>query len=69
MKICPICALEFSEDAEFCAKCKVVLIKKPEKAASVPTDYKRLLKMILFTFLFIGFIALLYFVLGKMLLS
>ena len=67
MKICPICGVEYSDKAEFCKKCETVLIDKPEPKPDVPTNYKRLFLMILFTFLFIGFIAALYMALGKFL--
>ncbi len=69
MKICPICGYEYSDEAEFCAKCKVVLVKKPEPAPTVPTNYKRLFLMIFYTFAFIGFVGLLYFILANMLLK
>ena len=68
MKVCPICGVEYSDKAEFCKKCETVLIEKPEPQEKVPTNYKRLLLMMLYTFLFIGFIALLYFIFGKVLL-
>ena len=64
-KICPICGLEYSKKAEFCKKCETVLIEKPRAAKNVPTNYKRLFLTILYTFLFIGFIMLLYTVLGR----
>jgi len=67
MKVCPICGIEYSDKAEFCKKCETVLIEKPEPQKKVPTDFKRLFLMILFTFLFIGFIAVLYMVLGNVL--
>jgi len=65
MKVCPICGIEYSDKAEFCKKCETVLIQKPEPQAKVPTNYKRLFLMILYTFLFIAFIAGIYFLLGK----
>lgn len=67
IKVCPICGLEYSEKAEFCKKCETVLIDKPKLKEDVPTDYKRLFLMILYTFIFIGFIALLYLIFGRVL--
>ncbi len=66
IKVCPVCGLEYSEKAEFCKKCETVLIDKPKSEAKVPTDYKRLFLMVLYTFLFIGFIMALYYILGWM---
>ena len=65
IKICPVCGLEYSENAEFCKKCETVLIDKPQSGKDVPTDFKRLFLMILYTFLFIGFIMILYIILGR----
>ena len=53
MKICPICGVEYSDDAQYCAKCKTVLIEKKEKKP-VPTNYKGLAIAIVGTMLFIG---------------
>lgn len=67
MKVCPICAVEYSDNAQFCKKCETVLIEKPKQQEKVDTDYKRLFLMVLYTFLFISFIAGLYFVFGQVL--
>ena len=69
MKVCPICGIEYSDKAKYCKKCETVLIEKPRTQANVPTNYKRLFLMILYTFLFIGFIAALYYFLGHVLLK
>lgn len=69
MKVCPICGIEYSDKAEFCKKCETVLIEKPEPQAKIPTNYKRLFLMILFTFLFIGFIMAMYTFLGHLMLK
>jgi len=66
IKICPVCGLEYSDKAEFCKKCETVLIEKPKAAKNVPTNYKRLFLMIIYTGLFIGFIMLLYNILGRL---
>ncbi len=65
IKICPVCGLEYAQQAEFCEKCKTVLIDKPQSGKNVPTDYKRLFLTILYTCLFIGFIMVLYIILGR----
>jgi hypothetical protein len=65
MKVCPVCGIEYSDKAEFCKKCETVLIDQPKPQEKVPTNYKRLFLMVLYTFIFIGFIALLYFLIGK----
>ena len=41
MKECPICKTEFSDEAEFCPKCKAVLFEK-KKEERVPFEGKRL---------------------------
>jgi hypothetical protein len=69
MKICPICGLQYLDEVDFCKKCKVVLIEKPTIKPEVPTNYKRLFLMILYTFAFIAFVALLYWILVKVLVS
>ncbi len=65
IKICPVCGLEYSEKAEFCKKCEAALIEKPKNTGKIPTNYKRLFLMVLYTFLFIGFIMGLYILLGQ----
>lgn len=66
MKKCPICNIEFSDEAEFCPKCKAKLQEvsdKPKmtfksfsegiKNDAKQTDWKKLGKSIAFTFGFI----------------
>ena len=60
MKYCPVCKIEYSDNAEFCKKCEAYLLEKPEKEEPVKTDFKRLIKMCLYTGGFIVFIMLLY---------
>ena len=61
MKYCPVCKIEYSDKAEFCKKCEAYLLEKQDKPHSVKTDYKRLLKICLYTFGFIVFIMALYY--------
>lgn len=62
MKYCPVCKIEYADTAEFCKKCEAHLLEKADLPKNVKTDYKRLLKMCVYTGGFILFIALLYFV-------
>ena len=65
MKICPICKVKYSDEAEFCAKCKTVLqeVKKnPEDAA--PVNRKGLITAILSTIAFMALVAGLYYLIG-----
>ena len=66
MKICPLCKTKYSDEAQYCAKDKVLLQKIPEKAKGekVPFEPKRILKACIFTCIFMGFIMLLYYILG-----
>ena len=66
MKICPLCKTKYSDEAQYCAKDKVLLQKIPEKAKQekVPFEPKRILKACIFTCVFMGFIMLLYYILG-----
>ncbi len=62
MKVCPVCKIEYSDKAEYCKKCEAYLLEKSDKPEKVKTDYKRLLKVCLFTGGFIIFIMVLYYV-------
>lgn len=64
MKICPVCKIEYSDNAEFCKKCEAYLQPKKETPEPVKTDAKRLIKMCLYTGAFIVFIMLLYYLWG-----
>ena len=62
MKICPLCKVQFSDDAEFCPNCKALLINKdiikeetPENKAQRIKDWKFLI------FAVPGFILFVYF--------
>lgn len=59
MKYCPVCKIEYSDKAEFCKKCDAHLLEKTEKPKDIKPDYRRLLKMCLYTGGFILFIMLL----------
>lgn len=61
MKYCPVCKIEYSDKAEFCKKCEAHLLEKEDKPKAVKTDYKRLLKICLYTGGFIIFIMILYY--------
>lgn len=65
MKICPICKTQYSDEAEYCAKCKALLETLPKKEEKVPVDFKRLAKAIISTFAFIGGIYLMLYLLSK----
>ncbi|MDD5018296.1 MAG: hypothetical protein PHO15_09380 [Eubacteriales bacterium] len=62
MKYCPVCKIEYSNNAEFCKKCEAKLQEKEDRLKEVKTDYKRLIKMCAYTVGFIIFIMLLYYV-------
>lgn len=62
MKYCPVCKIEYSDKAEFCKKCEAHLLEKAEKPEEIKTDYKRLLKMCLYTGGFILFIMAIVFI-------
>jgi len=65
MKICPICKVKYADEAEFCAKCKAVLIEDTaDKDAETPLDRRRLITAILSTIAFMAFVAGLYYVVG-----
>ncbi len=64
MKYCPVCKIEYADTAEFCKKCEAYLLEKPDKPVPVRTDYRRLLKMCLYTGGFILFIMLLYYLIS-----
>jgi len=61
MKYCPVCKIEYADTAEFCKKCEAHLLTKEDAPKNVKTDYKRLLKVCLYTCGFIVFIMLLYY--------
>ncbi len=63
MKRCPICDTQYSDEAEYCVKCKTLLIKEEPKKENAPkpkVNLKGLLTAIIATFAFIGFMMLLY---------
>jgi uncharacterized membrane protein YvbJ len=62
MKYCPVCHIDYSDNAEFCKKCEAKLLEKAEAAAPVKTDFKGLIKICLYTGGFIIFIMLVYFI-------
>ncbi len=61
MKYCPVCKLEYSDNAEYCKKCEAYLYEKESSPKEVKTDFKRLLMVCLYTGGFIVFIMLLYY--------
>ncbi len=61
MKYCPVCKIEYSDKAEYCKKCEARLMEKEDKPTAIKTDYKRLLKICLYTGAFIVFIMILYY--------
>ncbi len=63
MKRCPICKIEFSDEAEFCPKCQAKLqeIREEENA---PFDRKRLVVAIVSTMGFMAVIAAIYYIIG-----
>lgn len=63
MKKCPICKVEFSDEAEFCPTCQAKLTPV-EKEENAPFDRKRLITAIVSTCGFMAVIALIYFVIG-----
>ena len=67
MRYCPVCKIEYSDKAEFCKKCEAKLMEKQEQKEVVKPDYKRLVKMILYTFGFIVFIMILYYIYSMLL--
>ena len=64
MKYCPVCKLEYADTAEFCKKCEAYLLEKPDKPEPVRPDFRRLVKMCLYTGVFIVFIMLLYYLIS-----
>ncbi|MBQ9942126.1 MAG: hypothetical protein IJP03_03860 [Christensenellaceae bacterium] len=65
MKICPICKVRYSDEAEFCAKCKTVLLEeKEDESANLPVDKKRLWTAILSTCAFMLVVAGIYYLMG-----
>ena len=62
MKVCPVCKIEYSDKADYCKKCEAYLVEKEDKPEKIKTDYKRLIKMCLYTGGFIIFIMILYYV-------
>lgn len=69
MKRCPICKTRYSDDAEFCAKCKALLEPEkpaPSKAPDVPTNYKKLVISIGSTVAFMLIIAIFIWLLSKL---
>ena len=66
MKICPLCKTKYSDDAQYCVKDKILLEKLPDKKEKedVPFEPKRIIKVCIYTCVFIGFIMLLYYILG-----
>lgn len=63
MKSCPVCKTKYSDDAEFCAKCKAYLVELSDEE-KVPFDKKRLITAILSTAAFMLVIAGIYWVIG-----
>lgn len=63
MKMCPICHIEYSDDAEFCPQCKAKLSKK-EDIVNAPFEKKRLIKAILWTICFMLAVAGIYYLIG-----
>lgn len=61
MKYCPVCNIEYSDNAEYCKKCEAYLIEKESSQKEVKTDFKRLFLICLYTGGFIVFIMLLYY--------
>ncbi len=61
MKRCPVCHIDFSDDAEFCSKCKAYLQEVKEEP-SVPFEKKRLITALVYTIGFMMFIAGIYYV-------
>ncbi len=62
MKYCPICKIDYSDKADYCKKCEAHLLEAEDKPVVVKTDYKRLIKMCLYTGGFIVFIMILYYI-------
>ncbi len=62
MKYCPVCKIEYSDKAQFCKKCEAHLLEKEDTPKNIKTDYKRLIKMLLYTGGFIVFIMILYYI-------
>ena len=63
MKMCPICHVEYSDEAEFCPKSMAKLNKKDE-VENAPFEKKRLLKAIFWTCGFMLVVAGIYYVIG-----
>lgn len=64
MKYCPVCNIEYSDNAEYCKKCEAYLHTKESSPKEAKTDIKRLLIVCLYTGGFIVFIMLLYYLLS-----
>jgi RNase P subunit RPR2 len=62
MKYCPVCKIEYSDKADFCKKCEAHLLQKEDVPKNIKPDYKRLIKMCLYTGAFIVFIMILVYV-------
>lgn len=62
MKVCPVCKIEYSDKADYCKKCEAHLLEVEDTPKVIKTDYKRLIKMCLYTGGFIVFIMILYYV-------
>ncbi len=60
MKRCPVCNIDYSDEAEFCAKCKAYLQETKEEP-KVPFERKRLLTALAYTIGFMLFIAGIYY--------
>ena len=63
MKKCPICKLEFSDEAEFCPQCQAKLLEIKEEE-NAPFERKRLMVAIISTIGFMSIVAVLYYVIG-----
>jgi|GEM_PF-1015805 len=63
VKRCPICETQYSDEAEYCLKCKTLLISQEEKHAQKQKpkiNLKGLIIAIAATFAFIGLMMFLY---------
>ncbi|MFA5675839.1 MAG: hypothetical protein WDA65_04870 [Christensenellales bacterium] len=66
MKYCPVCNIEYSDNAKFCKKCEAYLQERESDHKEVKTDLKRFSLICIYTGGFIVFIMLLYYLLSML---
>lgn len=69
MKRCPICQTQYADEAEYCVKCKTLLLRQEDPPQSekqkTKVNIKGLVLAIITTFAFIGLMMFLYHLLAN----